>query len=235
MMERNALFLVEETHDCCTRVARFMYINRTSLVHGYCFGRRGEKGVYSRCLCITNKDCIRMVILIAGDTHTGKTLLAQRLLEKYKYPYLSIDHLKIGLIRSGLCPLRAESGDEELTAFLWPVVREMIKTCVENAQNLIVEGCYIPFDWKADFPARYAESVRYVCLILAPEYIDSHFEEIVRHENAIERRMPSELKREELRWANERNLRQCQSRGYRYLLIDGDYSECVERFLAEGV
>ena len=26
-----------------------------------------------------------MIILIAGDTHTGKTLLAQKLLEKYKY------------------------------------------------------------------------------------------------------------------------------------------------------
>ena len=41
-----------------------------------------------------------MVVLIAGSSHTGKTLLAQKLLEKYKYPYLSIDHLKMGLIRS---------------------------------------------------------------------------------------------------------------------------------------
>lgn len=42
-----------------------------------------------------------MVILITGATHTGKTKLAQRLLEKYKYPYLSMNHLKMGLIRSG--------------------------------------------------------------------------------------------------------------------------------------
>ena len=39
-----------------------------------------------------------MVILIAGGSHTGKTLLAQRLLERHHYPYLSIDHLKMGLI-----------------------------------------------------------------------------------------------------------------------------------------
>lgn len=57
-----------------------------------------------------------MVILIAGGSHTGKTCLAQRLLEKYRFPYLSIDHLKMGLIRSGLCPLTPESPDEELTA-----------------------------------------------------------------------------------------------------------------------
>lgn len=44
-----------------------------------------------------------MVILIAGETHTGKTLLAQKLLEAYRYPCLSLDHLKMGLIRSGQC------------------------------------------------------------------------------------------------------------------------------------
>lgn len=88
-----------------------------------------------------------MVLLLAGSTHTGKTFWAQRLMEQYRFPYLSIDHLKMGLIRAGLCPLTPESPDEELTAFLWPIVREMVKTCIENGQNLIVEGCYIPFDF----------------------------------------------------------------------------------------
>lgn len=84
-----------------------------------------------------------MVILIAGDTHTGKTLLAQKLLEKYKYPYFSIDHLKMGLIRSGHCKLFAESSDIELINYLRPITREMIKTCIENSQNMIIEGCYL--------------------------------------------------------------------------------------------
>ena len=92
-----------------------------------------------------------MVILITGASHTGKTLLAQRMLEKYKYPAFSIDHLKMGLIRSGntsLTPL----DDDALTDYLWPIVMEMIKTAIENRQNLIVEGCYVPFDWRKDFP-----------------------------------------------------------------------------------
>lgn len=96
-----------------------------------------------------------MVILVTGCTHTGKTLFAQRLLEKYKYPYLSIDHLKMGLIRSGQTSLSPESPDSALTDFLWPVVREIVKTCVENGQNLIVEGCYIPFGWEKDFADDY--------------------------------------------------------------------------------
>ena len=88
-----------------------------------------------------------MIILLTGASHTGKTLLAQRMLEKYKYPYLSIDHLKMGLIRSGNAELGPED-DDALTEYLWPIVREIIKTAVENRQDLIVEGCYVPADWR---------------------------------------------------------------------------------------
>ena len=108
-----------------------------------------------------------MIILIAGDTHTGKTLLAQRLLEYYKYPYLSIDHLKMGLIRNGQCGLSADSSDAELTEYLWPIVREMIKTCIENSQNQIVEGCYIPFGWEKDFSLEDLRQIKYICLIFS--------------------------------------------------------------------
>ena len=94
-----------------------------------------------------------MIVLITGASHTGKTLLAQRLLEAYQYPYLSIDHLKMGLIRSGNTAL-TPADDAALTAYLWPIVREMMKTAVENRQNLIVEGCYVPPDWRKDFDER---------------------------------------------------------------------------------
>ena len=100
-----------------------------------------------------------MVILIAGASHSGKTLLAQGLLEKYQYPYLSIDHLKMGLIRSGNTDL-TPMDDDKLTDYLWPIVREMVKTAIENKQNLIVEGCYIPFDWQKDFLPEYSREIK---------------------------------------------------------------------------
>ena len=81
-----------------------------------------------------------MVILITGASHTGKTLLAQRLVRKYGCSCLSMDLLKMGLIRSGNTHLTPED-DQELEACLWPIVREIIKTAVENRQDLIVEGC----------------------------------------------------------------------------------------------
>ena len=133
-----------------------------------------------------------MIILITGASHTGKTALAQRLLETYKYPYLSIDHLKMGLIRSGNTALTPMSDDADLTAYLWPIVREMIKTAIENGQNLIVEGCYIPFDWAEDFEEAYLAHIRFYCLVMSEHYIRSHFADIKGYANVIETRLDDE-------------------------------------------
>lgn len=164
-----------------------------------------------------------MIILIAGDTHTGKTLLAQKLLEKYKYPYLSIDHLKMGVIRSGQCKLPADSNDTELTNYLWPIVREMIKTCIENSQNMIIEGCYIPFGWEKDFTDEYVEQIKYVCLIFSQEYIKHSFQNILEYENVIEKRLSTDVTFEDVSKTNRYNLEQCISRKYNYILIDKNY------------
>ena len=164
-----------------------------------------------------------MILLIAGASHTGKTLLAQRLLEQYHYPYLSMDHLKMGLIRSGNTAL-TPMDDDKLTAYLWPIVREMIKTAIENGQYLMVEGCYIPFDWRKDFSTEYLPHIRYRCLILSEGYIERRFEDIRTHANAIETRLDdSGLSKEQLLQENKANLRLCQENNCAYLLIENRY------------
>lgn len=132
-----------------------------------------------------------MIVLITGASHTGKTMLAQKLLEKYKYPYLSIDHLKMGLIRSGYTKLTPED-DDKLTEYLWPIVREMIKTAIENKQNLIIEGGYIPFDWENDFAKEYLDNIRYYCLVMSEHYIKNHFCDIKKYASAVESRLDDE-------------------------------------------
>ncbi len=164
-----------------------------------------------------------MIILIAGATHTGKTAYAQKLLEKHQYPYLSIDHLKMGLIRSGQTPL-TPMDDDKLTDYLWPIVREMVKTAIENKQNLIVEGCYIPFDWQKDFDEEYLESIQYVCLVMSRQYIENRFSDIQKHASVIESRLDdSGLSREALIAENQQNLAQCIAHNLPYILIDGEY------------
>lgn len=165
-----------------------------------------------------------MVILITGSTHAGKTLTAQRLLEKYKYPYLSVDHLKMGLIRSGNTGLTPED-DDKLTEYLWPIIKEIIKTAVENEQNLIIEGCYMPFDWKNGIEKRYLENIKYYCLIMTENYIKEHFGDIKKYACAIERRIDdSFLSREKLIAENAANLRMCKKYGCDYILIDNQYN-----------
>ena len=165
-----------------------------------------------------------MIILITGASHTGKTLLAQRLLEKYKYPYLSVDHLKMGLIRSGYTSLTPLSDDTELTAYLWPVVREMIKTAIENKQNLIVEGCYIPFDWQKDFENEYLENIRYYCLVMSETYIKNHFADIKKYANAIENRLDDEdCTLESVLRDNAQMLTLAQKHRVNTILIDDKY------------
>ena len=165
-----------------------------------------------------------MIFLIAGTTHTGKTAYAQKLLEKYHFPYLSIDHLKMGLIRSGQTDL-TPMDDDKLTDYLWPIVREMVKTAIENDQNLIVEGCYIPFNWQQDFDETYLPHIRYVCLVMSRQYIENHFADIVQYENVIEHRLCSDLSKEELIAENENNLSQCIAYNCNYIFIDKSYSE----------
>lgn len=65
----------------------------------------------------------------------------------------------------------------------------MIKTVIENKQNLIVEGCYIQFDWLKDFEGEYLDYIKYYCLIMSGNYIKSHFTNIKRYANVIENRL----------------------------------------------
>ncbi len=163
-----------------------------------------------------------MIILITGASHTGKTALAQKLLEKYKYPYLSIDHLKMGLIRSGNTEL-TPMDDNELTEYLWPVVREMIKTAIENKQNLIVEGCYIPFTWQDDFDKEYLDNIKYYCLVMSENYIKNHFEDIMNYASVIENRLNDDCAIDNLLQDNMQLLELCKKHNANYVLIDNEY------------
>lgn len=164
-----------------------------------------------------------MVIIISGASHTGKTNLAQKLLEKYKYPYLSIDHLKMGLIRSGNTNLTPYSSDEELTRYLWPIVCEMIKTAIENEQNLIVEGCYVRYDYKEYFNNKYLNKIKCVFLIMEKEYIEKHYLDIIKYRNIIENRQNDDIDKEELIKENLEILDKCIKYNLEYVLIKDKY------------
>ena len=172
-----------------------------------------------------------MIILITGASHTGKTLLAQRLLEKYKYPYLSIDHLKMGLIRSGYTELTPYD-DDKMTEYIWPVVREIIKTAIENKQNLIIEGCYIPFDWRKSFDESYLSEIKFICLAMTDKYIDNNYNLIVKHCSDIEYRGDdADCTAETLKEDNRNVIVGFQQQGEQITLIDKDYEKALKKLM----
>ena len=166
-----------------------------------------------------------MIVLITGAGHTGKTLLAQRLLEKTHIPYLSIDHLKMGLIRSGMTHLTAQD-DDALTPYLWAIVREMVKTAIENQQNLIVEGCYIPFSFRQDFDEFYLRDIRFICLAMTDKFIDTYENEIKQHACDIEQRLETACDIKQLKEDNDKYIQGFSKENI--VLIDEHYQQTID-------
>jgi len=164
-----------------------------------------------------------MIILIGGSTHTGKTVLSQNLIEKYHYPSMSLDHLKMGLIRSGLTDLTPDD-DDKMTDLLWPIVKEMIKTAIENNQNMIIEGCYFPYDWKTYFEPEYLKHIKFICLVMSSKYIEEHFDDIKKYASVIEERLEDGYYNKELLLRdNQICLEMCKKYGCDYILIEDEY------------
>ena len=111
-----------------------------------------------------------------------------------------------------------------LFIFFTTLICEIIKTAIENEQNLIIEGCYIPFDWQKNFGKGYLEKIQYVCLVMSRAYIENHFEDIVAKANVIEHRLDdSDLNKDALIAENEYHLMQCMAHNLPYILIDKIY------------
>lgn len=160
-----------------------------------------------------------MIIIITGASHTGKTYHAKKLLEKYKYNYLSIDLLKMGLIRSGYTKLTPED-DLELTKYLWPIILNIIKTAIENNQDLIIEGGYIPFGWENDLSKLYLDKIRYLCLVMSEEYLINNFNEVKANASIVEKRLDDEWFTLDVAInENKYYLEQCVKHNYKYVLI----------------
>lgn len=169
-----------------------------------------------------------MIILIGGSTHTGKTALSQALIEKYHYPCMSLDHLKMGMIRSGLTNLTPED-DDKITDMLWPIVKEIIKTAIENEQNMIVEGCYFPYDWRNYFEPEYLNYIKFVCLIMSSKYITEHYDDIKKYASVVENRGEDSYDKKELLLRDNRIcLEMCKKYGCDYILIDDEYRTDIE-------
>lgn len=169
-----------------------------------------------------------MIILISGNSCTGKTYMAQRLLEKYHIPYLSIDHLKMGLYLADMnCGFTPMDSNEDIGGKLWPILKGIIMTNIENKQNLIIEGCYILPHHLEDIESSYKDQMIAVFLGFSTPYIEHHFHSgIIHHRNVIETRMyPEERTATDLILEHEVFREKCKASGVPYFEIQDNYEE----------
>ncbi|MHC5216754.1 adenylate kinase [Enterococcus sp. LJL128] len=172
-----------------------------------------------------------MIILIGGASCSGKTVLAQKLLEIYHIPYLSIDHLKMGLIGGyPECGFTPFSSDEIINEKLWPVLKKIIEVAIENEQHLIIEGCYLPQDKVHELAAAHREIVP-VYLGFSEGYIRNHFEDgILAYRSTIERRKFAEDRPvQEIIAEHAETKRKCKHYQLLYLEADEKYQDMLDR------
>ncbi len=176
-----------------------------------------------------------MIYLIGGSSHVGKTLLAQKMTEKTGIPYTSLDHLKMGFIRSGMTDLTVED-DVEMRYWMWPFVTEIVKTAIENEQNMILEGCYIPAEWKESFSAEELSRIRCMFIVMTEGYIRSHFSDIRDYANVIEKRLDDHPDMERLVACSRGFREDCEKYDIPCYVIDKDF--CLDdmvKAITEGI
>lgn len=131
-----------------------------------------------------------MVILLNGASCTGKTTIAQRLLERYSYTYYSLDHIKMGLYR-GLSDSKYNPTNDSviITENLSPIIEGIIRTALENDQNLVIEGCYFEPESITRIKTEYVEDIILLSLVMSEKYCKKNFNGIINDfRNVTEKR-----------------------------------------------
>lgn len=125
-----------------------------------------------------------MVYLIGGASCSGKTTIAKEIMENKKINYLSLDNLKMGLVRTGLSKVlnfNIDDNDQLIKKNIWPIVKEIIKTVIENCQDLVIEGVYIDEDDLNNFSIEYSKFIKSVFIVFSEKYIKNNYNTIIKY------------------------------------------------------
>ena len=96
----------------------------------------------------------------------------------------------------------------------------MIKTAIENKQNLILEGCYLPAEWKESFSEAERKEIKCLFIVMSEAYIRAHFAEIVTFANVIEKRLDDRPDMERLIACSKGFQEDCEEYGIPLFVID---------------
>ena len=169
-----------------------------------------------------------MVILVGGIGCTGKTLFANQLMKMTNVPYFPLDHLMMGIYRGipncGFTPM-----DDQfvLGEKMWPVIRALVMTNIENDHSIIFEGFQLLPHLQCDFPSDYLENILSVFLFFSDQYIEDNFnDKILRYRRVIEDRGDiDDITAASLIGVTRRLKEHCINNGAAFFEIEDDFDE----------
>lgn len=173
-----------------------------------------------------------MVILIGGIGCTGKTLFAHQLMVQTNIPYFPLDHLMMGIYR-GIpnCGFTPMDGQFVLGEKMWPVIKALIMTNIENEHSIIFEGVQLLPHLVQDFPADYLESILSVFLLFSDRYIKDNFDDkILKYRSAIENRSDiDDITVDSLIGETRRLKEHCINNGIVFVEIEDDFDAGMQK------
>jgi putative acetyltransferase len=173
------------------------------------------------------------VFLIGGVGGTGKTLLASKLMRVLHIPYVSIDHLMMGMVRSDPdCHFSPLDSGETIGRHMWPFLKAVIQTNIENNHSIILEGFQLQPEWVTDFTEEYQKHIIPVFIGFSEQYLRSNLVSNIRkHRHVVERRENEALNIESLITQHLRLKSECVKHQVTHFEIDESYESSMERVL----
>lgn len=163
-----------------------------------------------------------MVVLIGGSSHVGKTMIARKLVEKYGWECICLDYLKNAFQKAEIAGFE-NLDDVGMRHRMWPFVAQIIKGALSSGRNLILEGCYIPAEWKESFSSEQLEDIRAVFIIMSESYIRKHMDEIESFSDVVEKRENDFLDEERLVRCSADFKADCLGNETFYIEIEDEY------------
>ena len=106
-----------------------------------------------------------MLYLLGGSPRAGKSTIGRKFTSETGIPYFGLDYLKMGIARgwpeSGVDP---NGGDLKIAKKIWPVVKGMAMTLVEEGEDCLLEGTYLLPEYVVELQQMYKDKIR-ACFI----------------------------------------------------------------------
>ena len=106
-----------------------------------------------------------MLYFLGGTPRSGKSTTARQFMSETGIPWFELDYLKMGIAR-GIPEFDLDPNRDDLVIAqqLWPVVKGVAMTYVENHENCLLEGAYLLPNNVIELKQMYGEEIR-ACFI----------------------------------------------------------------------